>query len=337
MNNRELRSRVPSGAGGRRPAALISTPLQRGVKGRQPQRPGHSPRRCALDPAFALALLVWLLGMLYVPAAPLCAIQWSTMDAGGCSSASALCSLTGTIGQPDAGRASSANCVLEGGFWGGASDSGVPPLTIEVTATNVIISWPATAGNWILQQSISGASGPWTEVTTPPTLVGGRMQVILPLSAAGYAFRLVSAPTGLILTIARTTTNTMVVSWPGPAPGWVLQETAKLVPASWADVSTPAVEASGRMQVVLAAAATGRFYRLAQSSALPALSVARTATNTVVVSWPSPSSGWSLQQNTDPRSTNWTAVPGDPADNGTTRSVTVTPAPGNRFYRLTKP
>jgi hypothetical protein len=55
----------------------------------------------------------------------------------------------------------------------------------------------------------------------------------------------------------------------------------------------------------------------------------------VVISWPSPSTGFVLQQNNDGIGTaNWSNVLTTPNDNGTTKTVTVSPATGNRFYRL---
>ena len=74
-----------------------------------------------------------------------------------------------------------------------------------------------------------------------------------------------------------------------------------------------------------------------QSPGAPLLSIARTTTNTVAVSWPSPSTGFALQQNTNSvSSVNWSNVVATPSDNGTTKTVVVTPPTGNRFYRLFK-
>ncbi len=68
------------------------------------------------------------------------------------------------------------------------------------------------------------------------------------------------------------------------------------------------------------------------------LTVYYTATNTVVICWPSAgSAGWVLERNGDLNPANWTDEPTPPADDGTTRSVTVSPPLGNRFYRLKKP
>lgn len=60
--------------------------------------------------------------------------------------------------------------------------------------------------------------------------------------------------------------------------------------------------------------------------------------STINVSWPSPSTGFQLQQNTnDVSSVNWSNAPGDIQDDGTNRTLVVNPPTGNRFYRLIKP
>jgi hypothetical protein len=70
---------------------------------------------------------------------------------------------------------------------------------------------------------------------------------------------------------------------------------------------------------------------------VPALAIHRSAAD-VIVSWPSPFSDFTLQQNTDGlATTNWSNVPASVQDDGTHRAVTVSPPNGNRFYRLYKP
>jgi len=72
-----------------------------------------------------------------------------------------------------------------------------------------------------------------------------------------------------------------------------------------------------------------------QTPGAPLLSIARTTTNTVAVSWPSPSTGWNLQQNTNSiSSVNWSNVTTTIQDDGMTKSLIVNPPAGNRFYRL---
>jgi hypothetical protein len=75
------------------------------------------------------------------------------------------------------------------------------------------------------------------------------------------------------------------------------------------------------------------------SSAIPpSLTVARTTTNTVVISWPSPSTGFVLQQNDDALSPpGWSFVTDTIQNDGTNKTLVVNPSGGSRFYRLVKP
>jgi hypothetical protein len=70
--------------------------------------------------------------------------------------------------------------------------------------------------------------------------------------------------------------------------------------------------------------------------ATPRLTIARLGAN-VIISWPSPSTGFRLEQNNLLGTINWTAVGLMPTDDGTTKSVTVSAWPGSNFYRLMKP
>lgn len=72
-----------------------------------------------------------------------------------------------------------------------------------------------------------------------------------------------------------------------------------------------------------------------QTPGAPLLTIFRTSTNTVAVSWPSPSTGWTLQQNTNGVATvNWSNAPGTIQNDGMTKTLIVNPPAGNRFYRL---
>ena len=81
---------------------------------------------------------------------------------------------------------------------------------------------------------------------------------------------------------------------------------------------------------------TGGFWALyaLQSPGAPVLSIKLTTTNTAMVYWPSPSTGFNLQVNTDLKTANWTAVTETVNDNGTIKYIIVNPPTGNRFYRL---
>ena len=83
---------------------------------------------------------------------------------------------------------------------------------------------------------------------------------------------------------------------------------------------------------------TGGFWSFAAVQTLggPPLTIQLTTTNTARVFWPSPSTGFVLQQNTDLSTPNWVAPPQSISDNGTIKFIIV-PLTGNRFYRLFKP
>jgi hypothetical protein len=70
---------------------------------------------------------------------------------------------------------------------------------------------------------------------------------------------------------------------------------------------------------------------------LPAFKVAWT-NNTVNVSWPSPSTGFVLQQNDNPANTNgWSTSDYAITDTGTQKSITIPQPTGRLFFRLAKP
>lgn len=89
-------------------------------------------------------------------------IDWHTIDGGGSTSTGGLYAVTGTIGQPDAGRMSGGNFSVDGGFWGiiaAVQTPGVPTLTIFRTTTNTVaVFWPSPSTGWTLQQNTNSVS-----------------------------------------------------------------------------------------------------------------------------------------------------------------------------------
>lgn len=85
---------------------------------------------------------------------------------------------------------------------------------------------------------------------------------------------------------------------------------------------------------------TGGFWSIVaavQMPGAPVLRIIRTATNTVVVAWPNPSTGFILQQTSDLNSSSWTEVSTLPVVVGGEKQLIVSPPAGSRFYRLQKP
>jgi hypothetical protein len=74
-----------------------------------------------------------------------------------------------------------------------------------------------------------------------------------------------------------------------------------------------------------------------QTAGAPFLTIFLTTTNTAVVQWPSPSTGWNLQQDTDLITGTWATPPETLQDDGTNKFIVISPPTSNRFYRLYKP
>ena len=75
----------------------------------------------------------------------------------------------------------------------------------------------------------------------------------------------------------------------------------------------------------------------ASSASSLTLDLLLTTNNTAIVFWPSPSTGFHLQQNTNITTTNWVAAPQGVTDNGTIKYITINPTSGKLFYRLINP
>lgn len=69
----------------------------------------------------------------------------------------------------------------------------------------------------------------------------------------------------------------------------------------------------------------------------PLVELARTATNTVRLSWPAPSTGWALQQNANLNSANWLGVTNTIRVVGTNNQTIIPTQAGNWFFRLAHP
>ena len=98
-------------------------------------------------------------------------IDWFTIDGGGGTSTGGVYSVSGTIGQPDAGKMSGGNFTIDGGFWGiiaAVQTPGAPLLSIARTTTNTV----AVSGRRLrrasrLQQNTNSVSSVnWSNVVT---------------------------------------------------------------------------------------------------------------------------------------------------------------------------
>jgi hypothetical protein len=92
-------------------------------------------------------------------------IDWHTVDGGGGTSTGGVYSISGSIGQPDAGAVmSGSNFSLVGGFWSltAVQVPGAPLLSIFLSATNTaIVAWPAPSAGFVLQQNANLSTTTW--------------------------------------------------------------------------------------------------------------------------------------------------------------------------------
>jgi len=110
------------------------------------------------------------------------AINWSTIDGGGGTSTGGVYSVSGTIGQPDAGGPmTNGQYSVTGGFWAfqAIQTPGAPLLSIAPTGSNqATISWNPDSPGWVLQETLSlsptnwinSASGTNNPAVVPATL-----------------------------------------------------------------------------------------------------------------------------------------------------------------------
>jgi hypothetical protein len=121
-------------------------------------------------------------------------IDWFTMDGGGGTSTGGVYSVSGTIGQPDAGQMSGGSYTLDGGFWGiiGAVQMpGAPYLSVSRTTTNtVLVAWPYPSEGFALQQNGSPVTTNWVGVSNAPVQVGQQWQLIAQPPAGNRFYRL---------------------------------------------------------------------------------------------------------------------------------------------------
>ena len=125
-------------------------------------------------------------------------IDWYTIDGGGGTSTGGVYTVSGTIGQPDAGHMSGGNYTIDGGFWGiiaAIQTPGAPTLRVVRTTTNtVVVAWPAPSTGFNLQQNAAVNNGAiWGGVSNVSSnIVGSEIQVIVSPPVGNRFYRLKS-------------------------------------------------------------------------------------------------------------------------------------------------
>jgi hypothetical protein len=130
-----------------------------------------------------------LLTLVAITAEAQYSIDWSTIDGGGGTSTGGVYSVSGTIGQPDAGLMSGGSYTLLGGFWvlpRAVQETNAPILTIVAAAPGfALISWSPDTPGFVLQEATSLALANWANAPTGPT-----NSVIVPATFPAKFYRL---------------------------------------------------------------------------------------------------------------------------------------------------
>jgi hypothetical protein len=119
------------------------------------------------------SLILWSVAALVLPVAGLSqtySIDWYKIAGGGGVSTNGQYTLSGTIGQPDAGAMAGGNYSLTGGFWAlyAVQTPGAPLLTITLTATNTaLVSWPYPSTGWNPQVNTNLSTINWSTPQQP--------------------------------------------------------------------------------------------------------------------------------------------------------------------------
>lgn len=124
-------------------------------------------------------------------------IPWFRIAGGGGTSTGGVFSVSGTLGQAEAGGAmTGGNFSLTAGFWSllAVQTPGAPLLSIQLTATNTaVVSWPADAAGFFLQQNFLLGSTNWVNATNAVSQVGGQYQIVVSPAAGNRFYRLFRA------------------------------------------------------------------------------------------------------------------------------------------------
>jgi hypothetical protein len=117
-------------------------------------------------------------------------IDWFTIDGGGGTSTGGVYSVSGTIGQPDAGAPmTNGQYSVTGGFWAlptAVQSSGSPTLTIlPATPGNATISWTPPTPGFVLQETWVLSPANWTN-----SLSGATNPIVVPATLPSKFYRL---------------------------------------------------------------------------------------------------------------------------------------------------
>jgi len=200
----------------------------------------------------------------------------------------------------------------------------------------------ADAANGLLAYDVSNPANPVNVGNSGETNGGTGNSVVVAGSFAYlangsdglriYSFGVSSTVASPFLTIGPGGGNNVLLTWPAPSTGFVLQQKTNISSTNWAVVTTVPTMTGGSNRVTLPTASNRMFFRLAQTQSPPLAIVGSNSAATLI--WSTAFAGYTLQQSASVGSPAWTTVTNTPVTVNGQYQVTLTPANGVRFFRL---
>ena len=143
---------------------------------------------------FQIALFLGALLVCRIATAQTYSIDWYSIDGGGGTSSGGGFELTGTIGQPDAGKLTGGGFELTGGFLSvvmALQTDGAPELGLRTGDAGLILFWASPAEGFHLEFTDRlESNAAWTTVEHESNVVEGLVEVPVASAPGNRFFRL---------------------------------------------------------------------------------------------------------------------------------------------------
>ena len=180
------------------PKSKVHPPSLRYGAASSPKSKSQRPKVGSPASAFQLpASVLCFLAFIFCLLAPCAFAQefsstgWAKIGAGSSTSSNGPYTVSGVIGQHNAGTMSGGNYSLTGNFWAifAVQTPGAPVLAVTLGAPpTVFVSWSLSATNFVLMQNSSLTTTNWIPSSYPLTTNGGVVSVTITSAPAGNLF-----------------------------------------------------------------------------------------------------------------------------------------------------
>jgi len=139
-----------------------------------------------------------------------------------------------------------------------------PSLRIELSGTNVVLTWPLSGAGYVLQSTDKlTTTNSWTTVTNVPVIVNFQYTVTNQISGGSRFYRLATVSTASPALQAQVSGEYIILAWPSSVLGYGLETTISLSATnSWTAVTNTLALVNQQYEVTNQISGAARFYRL---------------------------------------------------------------------------